>query len=96
MRKTVAIASLAFGLSLAGLPAAASDGGHLSGWYDNACAEMLAQFDQGAAARQGDPRYNEALALRNQGAAECAYGNADSGSEKVRFALQEIGINPNY
>ena len=96
MRKAVTIASLAFGLSLAGLPAGATEGGHLSGWFDSACQEMLAQWDQGAASRQSHPGYNEALALRNQGANECANVDPDMGSEKVRAALQAIGVNPNY
>ena len=95
MRKMVAIASLAFGVSLAGAPAFAGSG-HLDAWYGQACDEMIAQFDAGAASRQGHANYNQALTLRNQGAQECANVDADMGSEKVRAALQAIGLTPNY
>ena len=94
MRKMVAIASLAFGLSLAGIPVfAGEDSNHLNGWYQDACAEMQAQFD---GASKGHARYDEALAMRNRGVSECEYGNGDTGSEKLRSALQMIDLNPNY
>lgn len=97
MRKLVAIAALAFGVSLAGTPVlAGEDSDHMNGFYQQACSEMQAQFDGGAASRQGHARYNEALALRNKGVAECEYGNGDTGSEKLRSALQMIDLNPNY
>ena len=97
MRKTVAIASLAFGLALASVPAfAGEDSDHTGAHFANACADMLAQWDLEASSRAGHPRYNEAVALRNQGANECANVDADIGSEKLRFALQAIGLNPNY
>jgi len=97
MRKMVAIASLAFGLSLAGVPAfAGEDSDHTGAWHQDACSEMQAQFDGASASRKGHARYNEALALRNQGVGECEYGNADTGSEKLRSAMQMIDLNPNY
>jgi len=34
--------------------------------------------------------------MRNRGVSECEYGNGDTGSEKLRSALQMIDLNPNY
>lgn len=97
MRKMLAIATLAIGVSLTGAPAfAAEDSDHTEAWYQDACSDMQVQFDADAASRQGHARYNEALALRNTGVAECEYGNAETGSEKLRSALQMIDLNPNY
>jgi hypothetical protein len=93
----VAIATLAIGVGLAGTPAfAGADSDHMSTFFQEACSEMQAQFDGAAASRQGHARYNEAMAMRNKGVAECEYGMADTGSVKLRSALQMIDLNPNF
>ena len=95
MRKTAMIAALVAGLGLVGTPAfGQEDSDSLDDWYREACETMLWQFDSARALRRNHPNFMQALAMRDQGASQCEYGNYNEGTVLMRSSLQSINVNP--
>jgi hypothetical protein len=96
-RKTAMVGAMVLGLGLVGIPAFGDDDSDtLDDWYQEACEIMLWQFDGSRTARQNHPNFVSAVAMRDQGAARCEYGDYNEGSVMMRTALQRINVSPLY
>jgi len=58
------------------------------------CADLSAQFDVGAKAHHGDPSWQEAKSVRDEGSRLCRQGNPVAGIAQLQTALAQIGEVP--
>lgn len=58
------------------------------------CADLSAQFDAGAKAHHGDPSWQAAKSVRDEGSRLCRQGNPVAGIAQLQTALAQIGVVP--
>src|SRR5262245_46507500 len=58
------------------------------------CADLSAQFDVGAKAHHGDPSWQEAKSMREEGGRLCRQGDPVAGVADLQTALAQIGMVP--